>query len=308
MELRLKEQKNTVQIVGELKSINLNWGRKDKNGREFVSGNLVVRITNENGIGEQRLNIMQYKMSKAGNEIMFFKALKTIEEKYQTIDTHGSGTIIKAMASIESNNYYNSNKDEMVETITLKPYKITSNEKEVNGERQGVVASVGGFLDKIYKDENGKVTCRLSTVNFFGNLIPITCEVKQELADIFLDKFENESTVKSFKIDIVKSAKISEVKSTSEDDFDGFGDCEEITDEVVTDYINANIIIGGKPGFDPEIALDPEAVKAAFKQRELELANKLEEERSKKVDDDFSAGEGFSEGFGSDEDEDDLPF
>ena len=60
MELRLKEQKNTVQIVGELKSINLNWGRKDKNGREFVSGNLVVRITNENGIGEQSKQSLCY--------------------------------------------------------------------------------------------------------------------------------------------------------------------------------------------------------------------------------------------------------
>lgn len=306
--LKLKEQKNAVQIIGELKDIKLNWGRKDKNGREFVSGNLIVKVTNKHGVGEHRLNIMQYKTYKSGSENNFFKALKTIESKYNTIERDGQGTILKAMATIDENTYYNASKDAMVEGITLKPYKISSyKDEEADKVEQGVLASVGGYLDNIFKDENGKVTCRLATVNFFGNLIPIQCEVKPELADAFLDNFENESTVKSFKLEIIKAAKVSEVaKSSNEDEFDGFGDCEEIGDEVITDYINANMIIGGKPGFDPEINLDEEAVKEAYKQRELALASRLEEERAKKVEDDFSAEEGF--GTDSDDMDDDLPF
>lgn len=306
--LKLKEQKNAVQIIGELKDIKLNWGRKDKNGREFVSGNLIVKVTNKHGVGEHRLNIMQYKTYKSGTENSFFKALKTIESKYNTIERDGQGTILKAMATIDENTYYNASKDAMVEGITLKPYKISSyKDEEADKVEQGVLASVGGYLDNIFKDENGKVTCRLATVNFFGNLIPIQCEVKPELADAFLDNFENESTVKSFKLEIIKAAKVSEVaKSSNEDEFDGFGDCEEIGDEVITDYINANMIIGGKPGFDPEINLDEEAVKEAYKQRELALASRLEEERAKKVEDDFSAEEGF--GTDSDDMDDDLPF
>lgn len=308
--LTLKEQKNTVQIIGEVKSMKLNWGKKDKNGREFVSGNIIVKTDNEHGVGEHRLNIMQYKMSKAGNEIAFYKALKTAENKYSTIENDGEGTIIKAMATIESNVYYNSNKDEMVETISLKPYKITSTDEGLANARQGVLASVGGFLDNVFKDENGKVTCRISTVNFFGNLIPVNCEVKQELAEKFLEKFENESTIKYLKMEIVRAAKIAqtETNKVEEDDFDGFGDCEDIVDDVITDYINANIIIGGQPGFDPEINLDPDAVKEAFKQRELEINQRLEEERSKKVEDDFSSNEGFGDDFGSDDADDDLPF
>lgn len=305
--LKLKEQKNTVQIIGELKDIKLNWGKKDKNGREFVSGNLIVKVTNKHGVGEHRLNIMQYKTYKSGSENSFFKALKTIENKYNTIERDGQGTILKAMATIDENTYYNASKDVMVEGITLKPYKISSyKDEEADKVEQGVLASVGGYLDNIFKDENGKVTCRLATVNFFGNLIPIQCEVKPELADAFLDNFENESTVKSFKIEIIKAAKVSEAaKSSNEDEFDGFGDCEEIEDEIITDYINANMIIGGKPGFDPEINLDEEAVKEAYKQRELALASRLEEERAKKVEDDFSA----EEGFGTDSDDmDELPF
>lgn len=306
--LKLKEQKNAVQIIGELKDIKLNWGRKDKNGREFVSGNLIVKVTNKHGVGEHRLNIMQYKTYKSGTENSFFKALKTIESKYNTIERDGQGTILKAMATIDENTYYNASKDAMVEGITLKPYKISSyKDEEADKVEQGVLASVGGYLDNIFKDENGKVTCRLATVNFFGNLIPIQCEVKPELADAFLDNFENESTVKSFKLEIIKAAKVSEVaKSSNEDEFDGFGDCEEIGDEVITDYINANMIIGGKPGFDPEINLDEEAVKEAYKQRELALASRLEEERAKKVEDDFSAEEGFATD--SDDMDDDLPF
>lgn len=306
--LKLKEQKNAVQIIGELKDIKLNWGRKDKNGREFVSGNLIVKVTNKHGVGEHRLNIMQYKTYKSGSENNFFKALKTIESKYNTIERDGQGTILKAMATIDENTYYNASKDAMVEGITLKPYKISSyKDEEADKVEQGVLASVGGYLDNIFKDENGKVTCRLATVNFFGNLIPIQCEVKPELADAFLDNFENESTVKSFKLEIIKAAKVSEVaKSSNEDEFDGFGDCEEIGDEVITDYINANMIIGGKPGFDPEINLDEEAVKEAYKQRELALASRLEEERAKKVEDDFSTEEGF--GTDSDDMDDDLPF
>lgn len=306
--LKLKEQKNAVQIIGELKDIKLNWGRKDKNGREFVSGNLIVKVTNKHGVGEHRLNIMQYKTYKSGTENSFFKALKTIESKYNTIERDGQGTILKAMATIDENTYYNASKDAMVEGITLKPYKISSyKDEEADKVEQGVLASVGGYLDNIFKDENGKVTCRLATVNFFGNLIPIQCEVKPELADAFLDNFENESTVKSFKLEIIKAAKVSEVaKSSNEDEFDGFGDCEEIGDEVITDYINANMIIGGKPGFDPEINLDEEAVKEAYKQRELALASRLEEERAKKVEDDFSTEEGF--GTDSDDMDDDLPF
>lgn len=306
--LKLKEQKNAVQIIGELKDIKLNWGRKDKNGREFVSGNLIVKVTNKHGVGEHRLNIMQYKTYKSGTENSFFKALKTIESKYNTIERDGQGTILKAMAAIDENTYYNASKDTMVEGITLKPYKISSyKDEEADKVEQGVLASVGGYLDNIFKDENGKVTCRLATVNFFGNLIPIQCEVKPELADAFLDNFENESTVKSFKLEIIKAAKVSEVaKSSNEDEFDGFGDCEEIGDEVITDYINANMIIGGKPGFDPEINLDEEAVKEAYKQRELALASRLEEERAKKVEDDFSTEEGF--GTDSDDMDDDLPF
>ena len=306
--LKLKEQKNAVQIIGELKDIKLNWGRKDKNGREFVSGNLIVKVTNKHGVGEHRLNIMQYKTYKSGSENNFFKALKTIESKYNTIERDGQGTILKAMATIDENTYYNASKDAMVEGITLKPYKISSyKDEEADKVEQGVLASVGGYLDNIFKDENGKVTCRLATVNFFGNLIPIQCEVKPELADAFLDNFENESTVKSFKLEIIKAAKVSEVaKSSNEDEFDGFGDCEEIGDEVITDYINANMIIGGKPGFDPEINLDEEAVKEAYKQRELALASRLEEERAKKVEDDFSAEEGFATD--SDDLEDELPF
>lgn len=306
--LKLKEQKNTVQIIGELKDIKLNWGKKDKNGREFVSGNLIVKVTNKHGVGEHRLNIMQYKTYKSGSENSFFKALKTIENKYNTIERDGQGTILKAMATIDENTYYNASKDVMVEGITLKPYKISSyKDEEADKVEQGVLASVGGYLDNIFKDENGKVTCRLATVNFFGNLIPIQCEVKPELADAFLDNFENESTVKSFKIEIIKAAKVSEAaKSSNEDEFDGFGDCEEIEDEIITDYINANMIIGGKPGFDPEINLDEEAVKEAYKQRELALASRLEEERAKKVEDDFSTEEGF--GTDSDDMDDDLPF
>lgn len=306
--LKLKEQKNTVQIIGELKDIKLNWGKKDKNGREFVSGNLIVKVTNKHGVGEHRLNIMQYKTYKSGSENNFFKALKTIENKYNTIERDGQGTILKAMATIDENTYYNASKDVMVEGITLKPYKISSyKDEEADKVEQGVLASVGGYLDNIFKDENGKVTCRLATVNFFGNLIPIQCEVKPELADAFLDNFENESTVKSFKIEIIKAAKVSEAaKSSNEDEFDGFGDCEEIEDEIITDYINANMIIGGKPGFDPEINLDEEAVKEAYKQRELALASRLEEERAKKVEDDFSTEEGF--GTDSDDMDDDLPF
>lgn len=306
--LKLKEQKNAVQIIGELKDIKLNWGKKDKNGREFVSGNLIVKVTNKHGVGEHRLNIMQYKTYKSGSENNFFKALKTIESKYNTIERDGQGTILKAMATIDENTYYNASKDAMVEGITLKPYKISSyKDEEADKVEQGVLASVGGYLDNIFKDENGKVTCRLATVNFFGNLIPIQCEVKPELADAFLDNFENESTVKSFKLEIIKAAKVSEVaKSSNEDEFDGFGDCEEIGDEVITDYINANMIIGGKPGFDPEINLDEEAVKEAYKQRELALASRLEEERAKKVEDDFSVEEGF--GTDSDDLEDELPF
>lgn len=306
--LKLKEQKNTVQIIGELKDIKLNWGKKDKNGREFVSGNLIVKVTNKHGVGEHRLNIMQYKTYKTGSENSFFKALKTIENKYNTIERDGQGTILKAMATIDENTYYNASKDVMVEGITLKPYKISSyKDEEADKVEQGVLASVGGYLDNIFKDENGKVTCRLATVNFFGNLIPIQCEVKPELADAFLDNFENESTVKSFKIEIIKAAKVSEAaKSSNEDEFDGFGDCEEIEDEIITDYINANMIIGGKPGFDPEINLDEEAVKEAYKQRELALASRLEEERAKKVEDDFSTEEGF--GTDSDDMDDDLPF
>ena len=306
--LKLKEQKNAVQIIGELKDIKLNWGKKDKNGREFVSGNLIVKVTNKHGVGEHRLNIMQYKTYKSGSENNFFKALKTIESKYNTIERDGQGTILKAMATIDENTYYNASKDVMVEGIALKPYKISSyKDEEAEKVEQGVLASVGGYLDNIFKDENGKVTCRLATVNFFGNLIPIQCEVKPELADAFLDNFENESTVKSFKLEIIKAAKVSEAaKSSNEDEFDGFGDCEEIGDEVITDYINANMIIGGKPGFDPEINLDEEAVKEAYKQRELALASRLEEERAKKVEDDFSTEEGF--GTDSDDMDDDLPF
>ena len=307
-DLKLKEQKNAVQIIGELKELKLNWGRKDKNGREFVSGSMTVKVTNEYGVGEHRLNIMQYKTYKSGSENSFFKTLKTIEDKYKTIVNDGEGTLLKAMATIDENTYYNANKDVMVEGITLKPYRISSiKPEEMNGVRQGVLASVGGFLDNIFRDENGKVTCRLATVNFFGNLIPIQCEVKQELGDKFLDVFENESTVKSFKIEIVKAAKVSEVAvSSKEEEFDGFGDCEEIGEEIVTDYINANIIIGGKPGFDLETNLDEEAVKEAYKQRELALANRLAEERSKKVEDDFSSNEGFGTGF--DDVDDDMPF
>ena len=302
---QLKEQKNAVQLIGELKSFNLNWGRKDKNGREYVGGHLVLKTTNKHGVGEHRVNIFQYKMTKAGNEALFFKALKTMEQKYKTIEKDGEGTIVKIMATLEENVYYNKNKDELVETISMKPYKITSKEEEIKGE-QGVVASVGGFLDNIFQDEEGKVTCRITTVNFFGNIIPIRCEVKQELADKFLELFENESTVTSFKLEIIKAAQLVEkAVSNDEDEFDGFGDCEEIGDEVVTNYINANMIIGGKPGYNPEFDLDPEAVKAAYRQRELVLNQKLEEERATKVNDDFDT----QEGFGSEDNDDyDLPF
>lgn len=309
--MKLKEQKNAVQIVGELKSLKLNWGKKDKNDREFVSGSMIIKTTNEHGVGEHRLNIMQYKESKAGNEMAFFKALKTMEKKYQTIDEHGEGTLVKAMASVDNNVYYNKNKDEMVEGISLKPYKITSKEEELKGLKQGVVASIGGYLDNIIKDENGKVTCRISTVNFFGNLIPMTCEVKEELAEKFLEKFKNDSTVTSLKIEIVRAAKLAEETENENEsaDLDEFGDCEEISDDVVMDYINANIIIGGKPGYNPEIDLDPAAVKEAFKQRELEMQQKLEEEQAKKVEDDFSDdNDGFGDDGGSAIDDDDLPF
>ena len=308
--MKLTEQKNAVQIIGEVKDIKLNWGKKDKNGREYVNGNIIIRTTNKHGVGEHRVNIFQYKLSKEGKELSFFKALKTAEQKYSTIEKDGEGTLVKIMASIEPNNYYNKNKDEIVEGISMKPYKITSKEEEVKGE-QGVIASIGGYLDRIVKNpEDGKVTCRVSTVNFFGTLIPVECEVKPELAEQFMDKFENDTTVTSFKIEIIRAAKTSEKEVEEvQDDIDGFGDCEEVGDDIVYDYINTNMIIGGKPGYNPQIDLDPEAVKEAFKQRELELQQKLEEERAKKVEDDFSSeGDGFGEPESSDIDDDDLPF
>lgn len=309
--MKLKEQKNTVQIIGELKSFKFNWGKKDKNGREFVNGNMIVQTTNKHGVGEHRINIFQYKTSKEGKELTFYKALKTIEQKYSTIDRDGEGTLVKIMASVENNEYYNKNKDEMATGISLKPYKVTSKEEEVKGQTQGVIASVGGYLDRIVKNpEDGKVTCRLTTVNFFGNIIPIDCEVREDLTEVFLDKFEEDSTVTSFKLEIIRAAKTAEKDTEpSADDFDGFGDCEEIEDDVVYDYINTNMIIGGKPGFNPQINLDPEAMAEAFKQRELALQQRLEEERAKKVEDDFSnESDGFGDESNSAIDDDELPF
>lgn len=119
MEQKIQQTTNIGVVIGLLKSKEIKINTKD--GKTYATGNIVVQVTNEYGISDLRIDVMQYELYNNGKENKAYKSLLTINDSYKTIKDDGveNADLIQVYVKVQENAYYSTDREEMVESIRL---------------------------------------------------------------------------------------------------------------------------------------------------------------------------------------------
>lgn len=284
----LKALKNTVDVIGRVKEVNLELGTT-RDGKENIKGNVVV-LVEENVNGEARshdirVRVYSNKFKRDGNINGLYTGYETVMNEYKSIADVGDkkeADLVHVQGSLELNEY-----------ISQDGTKRSSN--QVNGKffnrittddvkkRRGpkavatVEAVVEGIKDELDQDglPSGNKKLSAFNVDFFGELrenskpiIPFEAIVPENLADAFDDLYDTGDTGK-FSLKINNYAE----EATEEDvqEVSGFGSTEGLS-EVKRNFVNNLEVIGGTEAYQEPRAYNDEQIEEAkqFRQKAID--------------------------------------
>lgn len=192
----IKQTENYGEVVGLLKSKNINFG-EGKTGK-YANGNIEVEVTNEHGVNVLRIDLMEMEVfSKSGKENKAYKRLQTVSEEYKTIDNDGAenADTVSVFVKIEENNYVKDG--EIVENTRLLAstnfdkgaYMVMDRvQKETPHKAQ---ISFGGMINKMVQNtETGEIKVEMIGAGFTGKAIKHKVDVSKELASSFLGIYQ----------------------------------------------------------------------------------------------------------------------
>ncbi len=293
-ESTLKVLKNEAEVVGRVKSVDLELG-KSRQGKENIKGRVVV-LVEENVDGELRshdiaIRVYSNKFNRKGEVSGLYKGYETVMNEYKSIADTGNkkeADLVHVQGSLDLNEFIGQDGQKRSNNNVVAKFfnRLDSKDdvKRLKGPKAKVV--IEGVIENI-KDvvgEDGLPTddkkLQFFNVDFFGELnensqpiIPVEVIVPSDIADKFDELYDVGDTGK-FTLKINNYAEDADESEVAEE-IDGFGDTEDLA-EVKKNFVNNLEVVGGSLPYDNGREYDEEQIKEA-KQWRAKAISKLEE-------------------------------
>lgn len=269
----LRQCQNSMTAVGTLKSKDVKYG-STKNGDPYIAVDLKVVSNFGDKIHENKIQLWAKNTSK------LYNSYKTVAEEYKTIDEHGAenASRVKVTGSIEMNEYFNSNKGELVSFNNLKGVFVNRLDQDMQDEVgaivEGVITGIMDEVDKTTGAPTGRKKVELLTVGYQSTITEIqNVYVEKELAAQFVQMYPVNSTGRLY-LKVLNYVEVDETQ-TQQTPQVGFGSAlTNMPDTTIKNYTNEIIIVGGDV---PNVAnkFTTEQINEMKKQRELAKQEKL---------------------------------
>ena len=287
-ETTLKALKNTVDVIGRVKEVNLELGTT-RDGKENIKGNVVVlveeSVNGETRSHDIRVRVYSNKFKRDGNINGLYTGYETVMNEYKSIADVGDkkeADLVHVQGSLELNEYISQDGTKRSSNqVNAKFFnRITTDDvKKRRGPKAvaTVEAVVEGIKDELDQDglPSGNKKLSAFNVDFFGELrenskpvIPFEAIVPENLADAFDDLYDTGDTGK-FSLKINNYAE----EATEEDvqEISGFGSTEGLS-EVKRNFVNNLEVIGGTEAYQEPRAYNDEQIEEAkqFRQKAID--------------------------------------
>ena len=288
VETTLKALKNTVDVIGRVKEVNLELGTT-RDGKENIKGNVVV-LVEESVNGEARshdirVRVYSNKFKRDGNINGLYTGYETVMNEYKSIADVGDkkeADLVHVQGSLELNEYISQDGTKRSSNQVSGKFfnRITTDDvKKRRGPKAvaTIEAVVEGIKDELDQDglPSGNKKLSAFNVDFFGELrenskpvIPFEAIVPENLADAFDDLYDTGDTGK-FSLKINNYAE----EATEEDvqEVSGFGSTEGLS-EVKRNFVNNLEVIGGTEAYQEPRAYNDEQIEEAkqFRQKAID--------------------------------------
>ena len=304
----LKALKNTVDVIGRVKEVNLELGTT-RDGKENIKGNVVV-LVEENVNGEARshdirVRVYSNKFKRDGNINGLYTGYETVMNEYKSIADVGDkkeADLVHVQGLLELNEYISQDGTKRSSNqVSGKFFNRITTDDVKRGRGPKAVATVEAVVEGI-KDEldqdglpSGNKKLSAFNVDFFGELrenskpvIPFEAIVPENLADAFDDLYDTGDTGK-FSLKINNYAE----EATEEDvqEVSGFGSTEGLS-EVKRNFVNNLEVIGGTEAYQEPRAYNDEQIAEAkqFRQKAIDALESGYVPQETKSDNAFGQG------------------
>ena len=284
----LKALKNTVDVIGRVKEVNLELGTT-RDGKENIKGNVVVlveeSVNGETRSHDIRVRVYSNKFKRDGNINGLYTGYETVMNEYKSIADVGDkkeADLVHVQGSLELNEYISQDGTKRSSNQVSGKFfnRITTDDvKKRRGPKAvaTVEAVVEGVKDELDQDglPSGNKKLSAFNVDFFGELrenskpiIPFEAIVPENLADAFDDLYDTGDTGK-FTLKINNYAE--EAKEEDVEEVSGFGNTEELQ-QVKRNFVNNLEVIGGTEAYQEPRAYNDEQIEEAkqFRQKAID--------------------------------------
>ena len=176
---QLQQSNNEGIIIGKLKEKKIDFAVGKESGKAYAKGHLTLVVNTADGINEVKISVMQMALKKDGGENALYKALQTIANEYKSIVENGEelADTVKVRGSLEMNDYYNKNKDEVSSFLQVKG---TIMERVDATTEHMAKFKIGGFIETITDKEDGSADVAMVSIAYGGKALPITVNIPKE--------------------------------------------------------------------------------------------------------------------------------
>lgn len=250
--------------------------------KEFKNPMFLIQ-SNGMDIGVDFFAVNEKKLDENGNVVdnPRYKSFETVYNTYIPKSSCANGetpTRVKVDGTLRANEYVDKNSFEFKSFMGINGFQITSTsvpEDDIaEGELSGVIHTINHETKGEDGDETGRLKVCMYTFDNQGNTTPANFIVESDLADAFEDLYELGDSVKLYFE--VNMRQVGQKKTTS----GGFGRRESnmVSGYTVTEY---SIFRGDNPFEEEnEYYISVEQVKQALAERDIMIANKINEKKA----------------------------
>ena len=289
-ETTLKALKNEAEIIGRVKSVDLELGQT-REGKENIKGTVTILVeevvNGEVRSHDIRVRVYSNKFRQDGNINGLYTGYETVMNEYKSIEDTGDkkeADLVRVNGSLEINEYIGSDgQTRRHNNISARFFNRLTEEqvKKAKGPKAKVV--IEGIITNI-KDvigEDGLPTddkkLEFFNVDFYKQLrdnsrpiIPVEAIVPSDIAGTLEDLYDKGDTGK-FTLKINNYA-VDVDPDELKEEVDGFGVTEDLT-EVKKDFVNNFEVIGGTTPYTDGREYDEEQINEAQKWRQKAISD-----------------------------------
>ncbi|EOU2097130.1 hypothetical protein C0L75_03155 [Clostridium perfringens] len=278
-----KKTMNKLFAVGVLKKKEIVFGETSTK-KAVAQGKITLLINKKDGkIGEVVFKVQQYRENIDGTENPNYKALKTIDETYKSVETNPNDPdTVRIEGRLEDNIFFSTRDNKLVENLDLKAFYLT---RVAPTEEHFCKVGFEGYISKVEPISGGALNVEIIGIANKGIAFPLTGEIPVELSAAFQNRYKvGCTTTLNFNIDNEVQVEIlqSEV---------GFG---QGLGEKIEKHITKRTIFGGGAVIyqGSNGCITEEEIQKAIALREVEKSNAKDYAMSK------SNGSNLQNGFG----------